>query len=147
VQLNRNNDSLISKSGGQSWKECPRQPVEASTSGRRRSRTDTSLSKLFGTIATSPGPTWSRLVGLLGPGYLVAVGYMDPATWATSLAARSKFGYALLTIVIAATIIALNVKLIVDQIVGQSAGRLIYGLSTRVQPVDINRSCGRKRPL
>jgi protein gp37 len=70
-----------------------------------------------------------------------------PATGRTSLAAGSKFGYALLTIVIAATIIALNVKLIVDQIVGQSARRLIYGLSTRVQPVDINRSCGRKRPL
>jgi manganese transport protein len=35
---------------------------------------------------------------LRGPGYLVAVGYMDPGNWATSLAGGSKFGYALLVV-------------------------------------------------
>lgn len=33
---------------------------------------------------------------VLGPGYLVAVGYMDPGNWATDLAAGSQFGYRLL---------------------------------------------------
>jgi manganese transport protein len=39
---------------------------------------------------------WKKLLAFLGPGYLVAVGYMDPGNWATSLAGGSKFGYALL---------------------------------------------------
>jgi len=42
---------------------------------------------------------WSfgrKLLAFLGPGYLVAVGYMDPGNWATSLAGGSKFGYTLL---------------------------------------------------
>ena len=36
-----------------------------------------------------------RLLGFLGPGYLIAVGYMDPGNWATDLAGGSRFGYAL----------------------------------------------------
>ncbi|MFM7314354.1 MAG: Nramp family divalent metal transporter [Cyanobium sp.] len=36
---------------------------------------------------------------VLGPGYLVAVGYMDPGNWATDLAAGSRFGYSLLWVV------------------------------------------------
>ena len=39
---------------------------------------------------------WRRALAFLGPGYLVAVGYMDPGNWATSLAGGSKFGYTLL---------------------------------------------------
>ena len=55
--------------------------------GWRRSRSTASLSDVFGTIATRPkGPLWRKLIAFLGPGYLVAVGYMDPGNWATSLA-------------------------------------------------------------
>lgn len=47
--------------------------------GWRRSRSTPSLSDVFGTIATRPkGPLWRKLIAFLGPGYLVAVGYMDP---------------------------------------------------------------------
>ena len=64
-----------------------------------RTRTRPSLSEVFGTIATRPtGSFWRKLLAFLGPGYLVAVGYMDPGNWATSLAGGSKFGYALLTV-------------------------------------------------
>jgi len=67
--------------------------------GWRRGRSTPSLSEVFGSIATRPqGPLWKKLMAFLGPGYLVAVGYMDPGNWATSLAGGSKFGYALLTI-------------------------------------------------
>ncbi|WP_204351331.1 Nramp family divalent metal transporter, partial [Serratia marcescens] len=43
----------------------------------------------------------------LGPGYLVAVGYMDPGNWATSLAGGSKFGYALLFVALLSNIMAI----------------------------------------
>ena len=71
--------------------------------GWRRGRGRPSLSEVFGSIATrSSGPLWRRLVAFLGPGYLVAVGYMDPGNWATSLAGGSRFGYALLTVALLA---------------------------------------------
>jgi manganese transport protein len=63
---------------------------------------------VFGTIRTRPtGPLWKKLVAFLGPGYLVAVGYMDPGNWATSLAGGSKFGYALLSIALLSNIMAI----------------------------------------
>ncbi len=45
------------------------------------------------------GSFWKKLLAFSGPGYLVAVGYMDPGNWATSLAGGSQFGYTLLSIV------------------------------------------------
>src|SRR5438132_9448895 len=54
-------------------------------SGWRRPRGTPSLSEVFGSIRTQPtGSFWQKLVAFLGPGYLVAVGYMDPGNWATS---------------------------------------------------------------
>ncbi len=50
---------------------------------------------------------WRRLLAFLGPGYLVAVGYMDPGNWATDLAAGSGYGYALLWIVLMSSLIAM----------------------------------------
>ena len=44
----------------------------------------------------SLGGVWRKLLAFAGPGYLVAVGYMDPGNWATDLAGGSAFGYALL---------------------------------------------------
>src|SRR5260370_5338766 len=65
--------------------------------GWRRSRSTPSLSEVFGSVSTRPrGPLWKRLLAFLGPGYLVAVGYMDPGNWDTSLSGGSKFCYALL---------------------------------------------------
>jgi manganese transport protein len=76
--------------------------------GWRRERVEGSLSEVFGSIAVRPsGPLWKRLLAFLGPGYLVAVGYMDPGNWATSLAAGSKFGYALLSVALLSNIMAI----------------------------------------
>lgn len=47
-----------------------------------------------------------RLAAFLGPGYMVAVGYMDPGNWATSLAAGSKFGYTLLCVALISNLMA-----------------------------------------
>jgi len=91
--------------------------------GWRRSRTSSSLSEVFGSIATRPsGSTWSKLVAFLGPGYLVAVGYMDPGNWATSLAGGSKFGYALLTIALLSNIMAIVLQALCARL-GIGAGR------------------------
>src|SRR5690242_3274875 len=51
--------------------------------------------------------SWRRFLAFVGPGYLVAVGYMDPGNWATSLAGGSQFGYALLTIALLSNIMAI----------------------------------------
>jgi manganese transport protein len=50
---------------------------------------------------------WTRLWMFLGPGFLIAVGYMDPGNWATDLAAGAQFGYTLLFVVLLANVMAI----------------------------------------
>jgi manganese transport protein len=47
------------------------------------------------------------MLAFFGPGYLVAVGYMDPGNWATSLAGGSRYGYALLSVVLISSLMAI----------------------------------------
>jgi manganese transport protein len=66
-----------------------------------------SLPEVNGSVRLRTGAGfWRRLLGFSGPGYLVAVGYMDPGNWATSLAGGSAFGYTLLTVVLMSNIMA-----------------------------------------
>src|SRR5438477_6536000 len=91
--------------------------------GWRRSRSTPSLSEVFGSVTTRPhGPLWKKLLAFLGPGYLVAVGYMDPGNWATSLAGGSKFGYALLTIALLSNLMAILLQALCARL-GIGAGR------------------------
>src|SRR5262245_21149345 len=84
-----------------------------SAQGWRRASRTPSLAEVFGTIRTRPtGSTWRKLLAFLGPGYLVAVGYMDPGNWATSLAGGSRFGYALLFLALLPTILPLHFQAI-----------------------------------
>src|ERR1700732_2193765 len=48
-----------------------------------------------------------KLLAFAGPGYLVAVGYMDPGNWATDIAGGSKFGYSLLSVILLSNLMAL----------------------------------------
>ena len=48
-----------------------------------------------------------RMFAFAGPGYLVAVGYMDPGNWATSIAGGSQFGYSLLAVIFASNLMAM----------------------------------------
>jgi manganese transport protein len=50
---------------------------------------------------------WRKMLAFSGPGYLVAVGYMDPGNWATDLAGGSGFGYSLLSIVLLSNLMAI----------------------------------------
>jgi manganese transport protein len=95
-------------------------PVDA---GWRRPRGEPSLSNVFGSIRTqATGSLWRKLVAFLGPGYLVAVGYMDPGNWATSLAGGSRFGYALLSVVFASSLMAIVLQALCARL-GVGAGR------------------------
>jgi manganese transport protein len=53
---------------------------------------------------------WRRLAGTAGPGMLIAVGYIDPGNWATDLGGGSRYGYALLSMVLIANLIAMVVQ-------------------------------------
>lgn len=67
-----------------------------------------SLVEIFRTIPVrADGSMFRRLAAFLGPGYLVAVGYMDPGNWATSLAGGAQFGYTLLTVALLSNIMAI----------------------------------------
>src|SRR6266576_544242 len=98
-------------------------PPGYSETGWRRSRGTPSLSEVFGSISTRPqGPLWKKLLAFLGPGYLVAVGYMDPGNWATSLAGGSKFGYALLVVALLSNMMAILLQALCARL-GIGAGR------------------------
>ena len=67
-----------------------------------------SLPEVYRSIAVPVGGTsWRRFLAFLGPGYLVSVGYMDPGNWATDIAGGSKFGYALLSVVLISNLMAI----------------------------------------
>ena len=73
----------------------------------RNARGEAALSDVHRSVAVPDGAKLKRLVAFLGPGYLVAVGYMDPGNWATSLAGGAKFGYALLCVALISNIMAI----------------------------------------
>ncbi|RDJ14771.1 Nramp family divalent metal transporter [Rhizobium grahamii] len=76
--------------------------------GWRHEREEASLSDVYRSVQThKQGSRWRRVAAFLGPGYMVAVGYMDPGNWATSLAGGSKFGYALLTVALLSNLMAI----------------------------------------
>jgi manganese transport protein len=69
---------------------------------------EASLSDVYRTVeAPRDGSRWRRIAAFVGPGYMVAVGYMDPGNWSTSLAGGSKFGYALLTVALLSNLMAI----------------------------------------
>jgi manganese transport protein len=66
-----------------------------------------SLAEVHRTIPVKAGMRfWRKLLAFSGPGYLVAVGYMDPGNWATDLAGGSAFGYTLLSVILLSNLMA-----------------------------------------
>ena len=76
-----------------SWREALRVP---------------SLPESHRSISITPNSSWFRkMLAFAGPGYLIAVGYMDPGNWATDIGGGSKFGYALLSVVLISNLMAM----------------------------------------
>ena len=95
----------------------------ADVAGWRSERGEPSLSNAFASVRIAPsGSFWRKLLAFLGPGYLVAVGYMDPGNWATSLAGGSKFGYALLAVALLSNLMAIVLQSLCTRL-GVGAGR------------------------
>ncbi|OBA08041.1 divalent metal cation transporter [Paenibacillus polymyxa] len=67
-----------------------------------------SLSEVNRSLSVPKEGTWFRkFLAFAGPGYMVAVGYMDPGNWATDIAGGSKFGYTLLSVILISNLMAI----------------------------------------
>src|SRR5260221_1180472 len=87
--------------------ERPQPPdLKPPDAGWRHARVAPSLAEVYRSVPVGSRSVWRKLLAFAGPGYLVAVGYMDPGNWATDLAGGTKFGYTLLSVILASNLMA-----------------------------------------
>jgi manganese transport protein len=73
----------------------------------RRRPSSLSLAEAHAAVRVPRGASvWRKLLAYAGPGFLVAVGYMDPGNWATGLAAGARYGYTLLAVILVSNLMA-----------------------------------------
>jgi manganese transport protein len=84
----------------------PRPVTRAEDAGWRLSRVTPSLAEVYRSVPITGATWWRKILAFAGPGYLVAVGYMDPGNWATDLAGGSQFGYTLLSVILISNLMA-----------------------------------------
>src|SRR5262245_12671916 len=81
---------------------------EQTNAGWRLPPGERSLREVHGSIPVPAGAGfWRKLFAFAGPGYLVAVGYMDPGNWATDLAGGARYGYTLLSVILLSNLMAI----------------------------------------
>src|SRR5919112_1352469 len=74
----------------------------------RYPRTLPSLPESYHSVQVPKGVSfWRKVLAFAGPGYMVAVGYMDPGNWATDLAGGARFGYTLLSVILLSNLMAI----------------------------------------
>lgn len=74
----------------------------------RKNRTSNSLPEVFSSIhVPKDAGFWRKLFAFVGPGLMIAVGYMDPGNWATDIAGGAQFGYTLLSVILISNIFAM----------------------------------------
>jgi manganese transport protein len=96
---------------------------------------DLSLADVHGSVRVPRNAAWwRRLLAFVGPGYIIAVGYMDPGNWATDLAGGSSYGYALLAVVLGASLMAMVLQAL-SAWLGIATGRDLAQLSRDTVPV------------
>jgi manganese transport protein len=89
----------------------------------RTAEGDHSLPEVHGTIPIPIGAGfWRKLFAFAGPGYLVAVGYMDPGNWATDLEGGARYGYALLSVIMLSNFMAILLQALAARL-GIASGR------------------------
>ncbi len=98
----------------------------------------TSLSEVHDTIDTTKSVNrGKRILAFLGPAYLVSVGYMDPGNWATDLAGGSKFGYALIWVLLMSNLMALLLQNLAARL-GVVRGRDLAQVNREAYPASVN---------
>src|SRR6266576_2182708 len=91
--------------------------------GWRLPNSHLSLPEVHGSIAIPVGAGfWRKLFAFAGPGYLVAVGYMDPGNWATDLAGGARYGYTLLSVIMISNLMAILLQALAARL-GIASGR------------------------
>src|SRR5205809_2441346 len=82
-----------------------------------------SLPEVHGSVGIPAGAGfWRKMFAFAGPGYLVAVGYMDPGNWATDLAGGARYGYALLSVIMLSNLMAILLQALAARL-GIASGR------------------------
>src|SRR6188768_1371708 len=82
-----------------------------------------SLREVHGTVAVpTDAGFWRKMFAFAGPGYLVAVGYMDPGNWATDLAGGARYGYTLLSVILISNLMAILLQALAVRL-GIGSGR------------------------
>src|SRR5882724_1970598 len=93
------------------------------TRGWRLPAGSLSLPEVHGSIAVPLGAGyWRKMFAFAGPGYLVAVGYMDPGNWATDLAGGARYGYTLLSVIMISNLMAILLQSLAARL-GIASGR------------------------
>src|SRR4051812_9283155 len=91
--------------------------------GWRRASDSVSLREIHGSIEIPQTANfWRKLFAFAGPGYLVAVGYMDPGNWATDLAGGARYGYTLLSVILISNLMAILLQSLAVRL-GIASGR------------------------
>jgi manganese transport protein len=82
-----------------------------------------SLPEVFNSVTVPHGAGfWKKMLAFAGPGYLVAVGYMDPGNWATDLAGGARYGYTLLSVIMISNFMAILLQALAARL-GIASGR------------------------
>jgi manganese transport protein len=91
--------------------------------GWRQQSPSVSLPEVHGSVPIPlTGGFWRKMLAFAGPGYLVAVGYMDPGNWATDLAGGSRYGYTLLSVIMLSNLMAILLQALALRL-GIASGR------------------------
>ena len=97
--------------------------LDSAKDGWRLPRRELSLREVHGSIAVPvDAGFWRKLFAFAGPGYLVAVGYMDPGNWATDLAGGARYGYTLLSVILISNLMAILLQALAVRL-GIASGR------------------------
>ncbi len=98
-----------------------------------------SLMEVYRTIPVPPssGTWWRKFFAFAGPGYLVAVGYMDPGNWATAIAGGSAFGYQLLFVILLSNLMAVVLQALTARL-GIASGLDLAQACRRTYPRPVN---------
>ncbi|MBK1660489.1 Nramp family divalent metal transporter [Paracraurococcus ruber] len=97
-----------------------------------------SLPEMHRSVRIPDAAGWlRRMLAFVGPGYLIAVGYMDPGNWATALAGGSAFGYTLLAVALLSSVMAMLLQALCARI-GIATGRDLAQLCRDRFPRPVN---------